>query len=187
MQPAYDDDAKAINKLIRRQFTGLSWKQGASGDWNAFANDFLPDATLYPSARPASGQSVTSFVDRMKTLCGSTLQSFDERVLGTKTFVFGNIAVAVAAAEMTENEVEANRNVEMMLLVKSEGAWRIAAQAWDRVTSSNPIPDELMTSAAEPASCPEMMKTGQASLTMIGQLRVATYRKFAPSMATELP
>ena len=148
MQEAAANDAKAINDLIRRQFASLSWKQGESGDWNAFAGDFLPEAILYPSARPAAGQSAISFVERMKKLCGSTLQSFDERVLGTKILVFGNIAVAVAAGEMVENEAEANRNVEMMLLVKTNGAWHIAAQAWDRVTPSMPIPGELVTAAA---------------------------------------
>ena len=149
MQEVAANDAKAINQLIRRQFASLSWKQGESGDWNAFAGDFLPDAILYPSARPALGQSAISFVERMKKLCGSTLQSFDERVLGTKILVFGSIAVAVVAGEMVENDAETNRNVEMMLFVKSDGAWRIAAQAWDRVTPSNPIPGELVTSTAE--------------------------------------
>ena len=45
---------------------------------------------------------------------------------------------------MIENNAEANRNVEMLLLLKSEGAWRIVAQAWDKVTPSNPIPEDLI-------------------------------------------
>jgi hypothetical protein len=32
----------------------------------------------------------------------------------------------------------------MMLLVKSEGHWKIAAQAWDKETNTVPIPDELL-------------------------------------------
>ena len=79
----------------------------------------------------------------MKHLCGSTLQSFDERMLGLIVHVFGNIAIAMAAAEMVENETESSRNIEMMLLVKTDGVWRIAAQAWDRVSASTPIPEEL--------------------------------------------
>lgn len=65
----------------------------------------------------------------MKMLSQTTLGSFREVVLGTKIHVFGNIAVAIAAAEMAENDAHANRNVEMLLLVKSEGAWRIVCQA----------------------------------------------------------
>jgi hypothetical protein len=53
--------------------------------------------------------------------------------------------VAIAAAEMTENDAHANRNVEMLLLVKSEGAWRIVSQAWDRESRTNLIPDELIS------------------------------------------
>ena len=80
----------------------------------------------------------------MKGLAQTTLHTFHEAVLGTKVHVFGNIAVAIATAEMTENDAETNRNVEMMLLVKSGGAWRIAAQAWDRASRSNPVPEDFI-------------------------------------------
>jgi hypothetical protein len=32
----------------------------------------------------------------------------------------------------------------MMLLVKSDGQWKIAAQAWDKETDTLPIPDDLL-------------------------------------------
>ena len=54
--------------------------------------------------------------------------------------VFGNVAVALAACEMTEDDAEVNRGVEMLLLVKTDGAWRIACQAWDTEGPSRPIP-----------------------------------------------
>jgi ketosteroid isomerase-like protein len=139
-----EHDVRAIEALVSRQFASLSWNSGATADWTTFAADFFPDATLYPAARPASPQTVPAFVERMKGLARTSLPSFRERALGTEIHVFGNIAVAIAAVEMTENEADANRNVEMMLLVKSEGAWRIVAQAWDRANASNPVPDELL-------------------------------------------
>jgi ketosteroid isomerase-like protein len=141
------DDIDAIKAIIARQFASLSWGRGRSGDWQAFAADFAPDALLYPAARPAKPQAVDAFVERMKGISQTTLLSFYEAVLGTRIHVFGNIAVSIVAAEMTENDAATNRNVEMLLLVKSEGAWRIVAQAWDRVTSSHPIPDELVPKA----------------------------------------
>jgi hypothetical protein len=144
MQKPALDDKEAIKDLIFRQFGSLTWKKGGSGDWTGFAADFLPDAALYSSARPATPQSVTAFVERMKHLCGSTLQSFDERVLGSTIHVFGNIAIAMAAGEMVENETETSRNIEMMLLVKTDGCWRIAAQAWDRASASATVPEELL-------------------------------------------
>jgi hypothetical protein len=137
-------DRQAIEALISRQFASLSWSRGSAGDWATFAADFLPSATLYPAARPVSPQTVPAFVERMKGLTQASLRAFQEVVLGTEIHVFGNIAVTIAAVEMTENDADTNRNVEMMLLVKSEGAWRIAAQAWDRASHSHPVPDEFV-------------------------------------------
>jgi ketosteroid isomerase-like protein len=126
------DDEAAIRELIARQFASLTWDETRPGDWQAFAADFHPDAALYPAARPAQPQTVPAFVERMQTLAQTTLRVFDEKILGTQVHVVGNVAVAIAAAEMTENGMHLNRNVEMLLLVKSDGAWRIVCQAWDR-------------------------------------------------------
>jgi len=142
------DEAAAIEGIVARQFASLSWTSAGTGDWTAFAADFSPDAALYPAARPATAQTVQAFVERMQVLSQSTLQSFHEAVLGTRVHVFGNIAVAIAAAEMVENDKDASRSVEMLLLVKSEGAWRIVCQAWDRAAPSNPVPDELISRAS---------------------------------------
>jgi len=61
--------------------------------------------------------------------------------------VFGNIAVAAAGCETTENGTKVNRGVEMMLLVKDEGGWKIVAQAWETEKSAGfHIPNELAQS-----------------------------------------
>ena len=136
-------DVEAIQALIARQFGSLSWTPETSADWNAFATDFFPEASLYPAARPAKRQTVDGFVERMKGLAGTKLRCFHEVVLGTEVRVFGNVAVALAACEMTENDGEVNRGVEMLLLIKNEGAWRIVSQAWDTESPANPIPLHL--------------------------------------------
>ena len=139
----HTDDIRAIEALIARQFGSLCWKPGTSADWGGFSADFLPGASLFPSARPAKPQSVAAFVERMRNLSEQTLRTFDEVVLGTHVQVFGNVAVAIAAAENTENGAETNQVVEMLLLVKEEGVWKVAAQAWDKVTADHPLPTEL--------------------------------------------
>ena len=48
----YEDDARAIEALIARQFERLNWTPGAPADWQGFAADFLPGAPLYPAAPP---------------------------------------------------------------------------------------------------------------------------------------
>jgi hypothetical protein len=137
------EDISAIEALIARQFGSLNWAPGSSGDWTTFAADFSTEAALYPSARPARPQSVSAFVERMKRLSETTLTTFHERVLATQIQVFGSVAVAIVACEMTENAVEVTRNVEMVLLVKDEGVWRVVSQAWDRETPFRPIPAYL--------------------------------------------
>ena len=141
------DDEKAIRALIARQFASLNWRPGTSGDWNAFAVDFLSGAPLYAAARPVKAQSAQAFIERMKGLAETKLRSFAEAVLGVEVRIFGNVAMAVAGCAITENEADVSRGVEMMLLVKEEGAWRIAAQAWDVETQTRRLPDELLTAA----------------------------------------
>jgi hypothetical protein len=144
-------DLKAIKAVIARQFASLEWRPGTTADWNGFAADFFPDASLYPAARPATRQTVGDFLERMKGLAGTKLRSFREAVLGTEIHIFGNVAVAIAACEMTENGSEVTRGLEMLLLVKDEGTWRIVSQAWDRESPSNPIPAHLLRAARAPA------------------------------------
>ena len=137
-------DLRAIRDIIDRQFASMCWSVGGGPDTAMFKSDLLPGAPLYPSARPVLATSDDEFTKRMGELARTTLTSFHERVIGTRILVFGNVAVAAAACESTENEGEVNRTVEMLLLVKSGGHWKIAGQAWDKETSSTPIPDELL-------------------------------------------
>ncbi len=140
----HSDDVRAIEALIARQFHSLTWSPGGEGDWRTFAADFVSEATLVPAARPAKKQTVDDFIERMKGLAGTKLRSFKEVLLGTDVRVFGNVAVALAACEITENDTEVSRGIEMLLLIKSDGAWQIVSQAWDMESPSNPIPSRLI-------------------------------------------
>jgi ketosteroid isomerase-like protein len=145
---AHRDDVQAIEAAIARQFASLCWTPGTPADWAGFAADFFPEASLYPAARPAKRQTVEAFIERMKGLKGTKLRSFAEAVLGTEIHVFGNVAVALAACEMTENNADVQRGVEMLLLIKNEGTWQIVSQAWDTESPSQPIPMRLLGRAA---------------------------------------
>jgi ketosteroid isomerase-like protein len=127
----HSDDVRAIQALIARQFASVGWARDKPADWEAFAADFYPEAALYPAARPAKRQNVEVFVERMQGLAATKLRAFKETVLGTEVHVFGNIAVALAACEITENDAEVNRGVAALLLIKDGGTWRIVSQAWD--------------------------------------------------------
>jgi len=143
----HNADEEAIRAIIARQFASLSWHEGAGPDTTGFAGDFLPGAGLYPAARPARRIEVADFAERMRGLSGTTLRAFQETVLGVELLIFGSIAIAAAGGEMVENGGETSRSVEMLLLVKSGGAWKIAAQAWDKASDANPLPDALVSDA----------------------------------------
>jgi hypothetical protein len=85
----------------------------------------------------------------MKDLTGTKLRSFVEAVLGTEIHVFGNVAVAVAACEIAENDADVQRGIEMLLLIKNEGTWQIVSQAWDTEKPSQLIPMRLPGRAAK--------------------------------------
>jgi hypothetical protein len=140
-----NEDHKAIEAIIGRQFGSLNWRPDKPGDWNTFVADFLPGASLYPAARPAKRQTPEEFVARMKGLAESKLRSFKEDVLGHQIRVFGNVAIVVAGCQIIENGKDVNRGVEMMLLIKEDGTWRIAAQGWDTGNELSKLPADLLS------------------------------------------
>jgi hypothetical protein len=143
------DDASLIRDLVGTQFRSLAWARDENPDWVAFAQGFLPDARLFPAARPVRPQTIGQFMERMKGLrAEGKLVSFQETPLGCAVRVFGNVAVAFAACEMLENGSTVTRDVSAIVLVRESGTWRIAAQAWDVETGSNRIPAELAHSGA---------------------------------------
>lgn len=143
-----NSDQDAIRAIIARQFASLGWSEERAPGWDDFTGDFLAGASLFPAARPAKPMAVADFVDRMRKLSDTSLRTFGETVLGVHVTIFGNIAIAAVGASMTENGAETSHSVEMLLLVKSEGQWKIAAQAWDKASAINPLPDTLVSGAA---------------------------------------
>ena len=137
-------DVSLIREIVATQFRSLAWTRDNDANWSGFAQGFLPDARLFPAARPVRPQTIGQFMDRMKALRAERkLASFQETPLGCTVQVFGNVAVAFAACEMLENDSILTRDVSAILLVRDAGAWRIVAQAWDVETGSNRIPDDL--------------------------------------------
>lgn len=138
-----DDDTQAIRALIANHFHGLRWSQSEPIDWATFSADFVPDASLFPAARPATRQTLETFVARMNGVAQNKLRSFEEKTLGMQILRFGNVAVALSASEMIENGSERNHDVSGYLLVKDAGKWRIAAHAWDHASEQMPVPEHL--------------------------------------------
>jgi ketosteroid isomerase-like protein len=138
-----NDDVQAIRSLIGAHFRALRWTPATHPDWATFCADFLPDASLFPAARPARRQTLETFIARMNGVAQGALRTFEEKTLGMQILRFGNVAVVLSASEMVENGTEVNQDVSGYLLVKSEGNWRIAAHAWDHASEQMPVPELL--------------------------------------------
>ena len=136
-------DEADIRALIGAHFEALRWTPSTEPDWETFAADFLPDALLFPAARPVQARTLDAFIERMNKVAKGTLHTFEEHTLGMQILVFGNIAVVLAASQMLENETDTNHDVSGYLLVKSDGKWRIAAHAWDKAIEQKPVPEQL--------------------------------------------
>ena len=139
----YASDEEAIRARIGAHFDGMKWSPTTKPDWSKFAADFLPDASLFPAARPAQAKTLEAFIERMNGVAQGSLHTFEEHTLGMQVSVFGNVAVVLAASEMLENETELNQDVSGYLLVKTDGQWLIAAHAWDHATEQMPVPEHL--------------------------------------------
>lgn len=146
----HSDDIRAIEAIIVRQFGSLNWGAEDSAKWDEFADDFFPGASLFSAARPATAQTVEAFIERMKGLSQTTLQSFNQSMLGSEVHVFGNVAVALGVCKNLENNTQVTRGVEAFLLIKDAGAWRIVSQAWDTESETNAIPEYLISKTSEP-------------------------------------
>jgi hypothetical protein len=141
-----EEDEAAIRSIIAVQFQCMDWEPGRPADWTRFGSLFFPDTTLIPAARPAKRQTIDAFMERMKRLeANGSVRSFRERMLGSNIHIYGNVAVAVAACEMIENGQQITRDVSCILFIRDGGEWKIAAQAWDLETPTQPIPPELST------------------------------------------
>jgi hypothetical protein len=140
-----DTDVSAIKRVMSQELS-ITWNCEKAADWDAFADTFLPGASLFPAARPVKTQTLDQFIGRMKRLRDEgQLESFDVTPLGCDVRVFGNVAVAFAACEMLENGSIINREMNATVLVRENGIWRIAAQAWDIESSAHQIPTDLAT------------------------------------------
>jgi len=99
-----DTDVSAIKQVMRQELS-ITWSREKAPDWDAFADTFLPGASLFPAARPVKTQTLDQFIERMKRLRDEgKLESFEVTPLGCDVRVFGNVAVAFAACEMLKTD-----------------------------------------------------------------------------------
>lgn len=140
----YAREITAIETLIDRLFQRLCWTADSTPDWPGLETLFHPEARLFPSARPANAITFATFAERMESQrAAGSLTSLQEQTLRNTVHVIGNTATAVNVYRGSVNGGAAFRGANMLTLVKDDGAWRIAAMAWQQETDESPIPADL--------------------------------------------
>jgi hypothetical protein len=144
MSDADPADARAIEAIITQLFNAISWDPVTPPDLAAFAAPVLPDAALVPSARPPAVTSIKTFSAMMAGQhAAGAMQTFQERPLATRIFVFGNIAVALGGFEMRIDGGAPGLGANAFLLIRDAADWKIAAMAWDSARPGQPLPESL--------------------------------------------
>ncbi len=129
-------DRAEITALIQRQFAALCWDEQTPPNIQALTDAYLPEASLFASARPAMAQTAAAFGARMASLRDTgKLPVFDEKGRGLHIWIAGGVAVALAGCEMHEGPETITEDISAFLLVRNPDGWSIASQAWDVLPS----------------------------------------------------
>lgn len=113
------EDVAAITKMVEEALHQISWDEEKAPDWESFFAPYLPEAILIPSARPVSVIKPQAFQKNMDQQRDSgALVSLQERPVGARVHVFGNVAVAQASFAAKINGGQEGFGVNSFLLVK---------------------------------------------------------------------
>ena len=138
-------DIEAIARLLESSFDAISWSPDGGPDWEAFFGPYLEGAVLAPSARPAALTGPQAFRTRMDAQrSDGAMTHFEEASTGVFVRVFGNVAIAANAFRGKVNQQSEFEGVNMYVLVKDAGAWKVACVAWDNATPERPVPTEFL-------------------------------------------
>ena len=93
-------DENAIRALIGAHFQGLKWTPTTRADWTKFAADFLPDASLFPAARPARAKTLDAFIEAMKSIAKEAEDDPEKLQTAPHTTAFGRLDEVQAAKDL---------------------------------------------------------------------------------------
>jgi len=129
----------------------VSFEAGERPDWDRVRALFIPEAVivLRTSRDATTVFSVEGFVDDFVRFIEQTpagQQGFTEKILKTKSMVFGDMAhvLVLYEAHITGSPRAPSQGVDSFSLIKQDGIWRIAAITNELPGEGRPIPGELI-------------------------------------------
>ena len=144
---AHTSGAEAV---VTKLYDLVTFQAGTTPDWDEVRALFVDEAVvvLRTGREEMSVFSLDGFVaDFVRFIEQSDVKEtgFTERILGMKTFEYGDIAhvLVLFDSHVPGSDREPSEGIDSFELVRRGDDWRIVSIVNERPTPSNPIPDGL--------------------------------------------
>ena len=135
---------------IRDVYKAVSAKDGESVDWVKVRSFFLNEAVVILRTAPNESKQFTvdGFIQDFKTFYQEprlkSSAGFEEKILSMKSMVYNDIAciTTVYSAAITGRSTPPGRGVDLWLLSKKEGQWKITSVVNEVIPAGQELPDE---------------------------------------------
>jgi hypothetical protein len=136
--------------VVRALYARVTFDAGKNVDWEQVKALFIPEAVIVLRASRTSMKVldldgfVADFVSFIKQ-AKLEERAFEEKVVSVKTQEYGEVARSLVhyAARIPSNTRPAQDGIDVFLLMKKDGAWRIVSIVNEIVRPGVPIPEEL--------------------------------------------
>lgn len=142
--------AAGAEEVVKTLYQRVSFDAGRSVDWEQVKALFIPEAVivLRTSRTAMTVFDRDGFVrDFVRFIDEAKLQdrAFEEQILAIRTQELGDVARATVhyAARIPSDGRPAQQGIDVFLLMKRDGAWRIVSIVNEIVRQGVTIPDEL--------------------------------------------
>ena len=142
-----DEDVSSIDGVIRALYEVISGPAGAPRDWDRDRKLFLPGGRLMPTRPKPEGGGIADVFDIEGYIASRTpmfeKDSFFEKEIARREFVFGNIAHVLSAYELARapGQEPFVRGINSIQLFHDGDRWWVLSIAWDNERPGNPLPD----------------------------------------------
>lgn len=140
----------AAEEVVRALYQRVSFDAGKDVDWEQVKALFIPEAVivLRTSRTAMTVFDRDGFVrDFVKFIGEAKLQdrAFEEQILAVRTHELGEVARATVhyAAKIPSDGRPAQQGIDVFLLMKRDGAWRIVSLVNEIIRPGVDVPDEL--------------------------------------------
>ncbi len=142
--------ATGAEDVVKTLYRRVSFEAGKNVDWVPVKAMFIPEAVivLRTSRTAMTVFDRDGFVrDFVRFIAEAKLddRAFEETILAIKTQETGEVARATVhyAARIPSLDRPAQQGIDVFLLMKKDGAWRIVSIVNEIVRPGVPVPDEL--------------------------------------------